>query len=249
MQVAAVLRLLEQYLTELTRLRDLRYNHRQDFNLWCDKVAEVLKAAFGEGSDEYNKFAAARPRGVSLDTDPQTRQRGYLYAIELRETALKSILQKHEALSELQRQSGNVSEAVYPAGSPYDAYKAIRELIKQSSRQLTVADSYVNSTLVELLEVVPVGVSIRVLTRDMQGDFRLASSKFGQQRGNFEVRKEPGDLHDRYLIIDNEAYSLGASIKDAGTKMCGIHRIEQPQVKQVVMTLIEDLWKKSAKVV
>jgi len=137
-------------------------------------------------------------------------------------------------------------EAIYPGGTPYDAYKDIRDELTAATRKLIIVDPYVDSTLFNMLENVQPGVEIQVLTRKMQGDFQLAGQKFKEQRekaqqGTLEVRKS-GKLHDRFIVADDKFFHLGASIKDAGTKMCAMSEFEGSDIKSKLTETISGYW-------
>jgi hypothetical protein len=111
----------------------------------------------------------------------------------------------------------------------------------------------VDGTVVTLLENVQPSVKIQVLTRKVRGDFQLAAQKFKQQRetagqGSLEVRQDKGDFHDRFIVADDNFFHLGASIKDAGTKVCAINEIEDSHNKSVLGENIRKAWDVAAKV-
>ena len=92
-------------------------------------------------------------------------------------------------------------------------------------------------------------VEIRVLTRNMKGDFKLAGQKFKDQRekaqqGTLEVRKSE-KLHDRFIVVDDKFFHLGASIKDAGTKMCAMSDFEGSNIKSNLSETISGYWAKA----
>jgi len=70
------------------------------------------------------------------------------------------------------------------------------------------------------LESVPVSASIRIITQNMTGKFEAVAKRFGQERNRFEVRV--CQVHDRYLIVDDRAWIIGQSLKDAGKKPLAI---------------------------
>jgi predicted nucleotide-binding protein len=92
------LELLKQCLDEIPKLKELHHGN-QDFPLWRDKVRDILKAAFDGESDEYKRFDSAlkfiREHWMMSE---QQRQEEYIRRLSEYETALKSILQKHEIL-------------------------------------------------------------------------------------------------------------------------------------------------------
>ncbi len=85
------LELLRQALTEIPKLKKLDYDN-QEYELWRDKILNVLEASFGRQSNEYERFSDARPSVWTWDRD------FYLKELQMRETALLSIIQKYEIL-------------------------------------------------------------------------------------------------------------------------------------------------------
>lgn len=164
--------------------------------------------------------------------------------------AVNCLIQKtNETIGKLETvpTSEVLREIVYPGDTPYSAYKDIRDIIILATKKLIVVDPYVDGTVITLLENVQPSVEIQVLTRNMQGDFQLAAQKFKEQRekagqGIFEVRKDKGAFHDRFVIADGNFFHLGTSIKDAGKKVCAINELEDPRTKSMLMEIICKSW-------
>ena len=149
-------------------------------------------------------------------------------------------------LGKLQKSERLPPEAVFPNGRQYDAYEAIKDRITTATKKLIIVDSWVDSDLFTLLENVPSDVQIQVLTTNMAGDFKLAGTKFRKQhgqakRGTLAVRSS-SKFHDRFLIVDDRTFHLGASIKDAGNKLCVMTEIEDPDIKRKVSETISSYW-------
>ena len=161
----------------------------------------------------------------------------------------KAIMLVHVAMGKLKTQLDSeepAEEAVYRSGKPYDAYKHIKGIIASTARELTIIDPYVDGTLFTLLENVQSSVQIQILTQSMQGDFKLAGQKFKDQRekalqGKLEVRKS-GKFHDRFIVVDDRFFHLGASIKDAGNKMCAMNEFEGADIKATLRETISTYW-------
>lgn len=95
MEKNRAIKLLKGKLSEVPRLRDLRYGN-QEFKLWHDGVLDIIKAALGK--DDQDKFASWRPIHVQGLFSDDVYQKEYLDRIEDYETGLKSIIQKYETL-------------------------------------------------------------------------------------------------------------------------------------------------------
>lgn len=253
---------LKQFLRELEKFRQLQIaagDERLDPELEKLRTKLVRKSArikeiicpadgrllFRQFNEVYNAFDTAFTKPV------------YPWGIATQwHTAVNSLIQKtNETIGKLEitPTSEALRELVYPSGTPYDAYKDIKEIISLATKKLIVVDAYVDSSVVTLLEKVQPGVEIQVLTRKMQGDFQLAAQKFKEQRemagqGSLEVRKDKGAFHDRFIVADGNVFHLGASIKDAGEKVCAISEIEDSSNKRLLTGSISKSWDAAEKV-
>ena len=107
------------------------------------------------------------------------------------------------------------SHGIFFDGQIYDAYKFIKDLVNSAKESITLIDNYVNEDTLMIL--CNENVKIRVYTRKISKELSFAKNKFNQQYGNLEV-VEFDKSHDRFLIIDDVVYHIGASLKDVGKK-------------------------------
>lgn len=208
-----------------------------------EEYGSSTKVLLQGGNYEYEAFTSAL--GSYKVFGPEALE----VVVDTAIAAVNTAIGKLEALST----SEVLEEAVYPSGTPYDAYKDIKEVISLATKKLIVVDAYVDSSVVTLLENVQPGVEIQVLTRKMQGDFQLAAQKFKEQRerakeGNLEVRKDKSAFHDRFIVADDNVFHLGASIKDAGEKVCAISEMKDSRNKSKLMESIRKAWNESERV-
>jgi len=253
---------LKQFLRELEKFRQLQIaagDERLDPELENLRTKLVRKSAqikeiicpadgrllFRQFNEVYNAFDTAFTKPV------------YPWGIATQwHTAVNWLIQKtNETIGKLETAptSEALREVVYPSGTPYDAYKDIKDIIILATKKLIIVDAYVDSSVVTLLENVQPGVEIQVLTRKMQGDFQLTAQKFKEQReiagqGNLEVRKDKGAFHDRFIVADGNVFHLGASIKDAGAKVFGINEFKDSDTKSMLMKIIRKSWDAAEKV-
>jgi len=129
---------------------------------------------------------------------------------------------------------------------PYEAFKRILKLMSSARRELRIMDAYVEDKLFPLyFEHVPSKVAIKVLTKNMYPRFEAVARVFKKQKTNFEVRVS-SDVHDRYLIVDNRAWVIGQSLKDAGNKPLSIVEILNVQP---IIRLFDKLWSISKRII
>lgn len=202
-----------------------------------EKHGSSTRVLLRGGKDEYEAFTSALgsykvfgPEALELVVDTA------IAAINTTIGSLEKVLESEQV----------PLEAIYPSGTPYNAYKDIRDKLTAATRKLIIVDPYVDSTLFNMLENVQHGVEIQVLTQNMKGDFKLAGQKFKDQRekaqqGTLEVRKSE-KLHDRFIVADDKFFHLGASIKGAGTKMCAMSEFEESNIKSELSETIFGYW-------
>ncbi len=115
-------------------------------------------------------------------------------------------------------------EGVFYDGQIFDAYVFAADLIKSAKTSIVLIDNYVDESVLTLLSKRIEGVSARVITRRVSEGLRLDVEKHNQQYAPIMIEENP-HYHDRFLIIDDTVYHLGASLKDLGKKLFAFSRM------------------------
>ena len=72
-------------------------------------------------------------------------------------------------------------EKVYPSRSKFEIYQDIHSEIQKVENEVVVFDSYINEDLIELyLRRLPENISIKILTKNIQGDFEPVHRNFAK---------------------------------------------------------------------
>lgn len=108
-------------------------------------------------------------------------------------------------------------EGIFFDGQIYDAYEFICGLIKSAKTRIILIDNYVDDTVLTMMDKREAGVSATIYTQKISQQFQLDIDKHNAQYPAIEV-KEFSKSHDRFLILDNQVYLIGASLKDLGKK-------------------------------
>lgn len=166
--------------------------------------------------------------------------------ITVLDTALTTLNMAIGKLGRLNTTTKQSLEIVIEDGRTYDAYKTIRDIIGRATKKLIIVDSYIDSTLFTLLENAQPNLEIQILTKEMQGDSKLVGEKYKAQyeskgEGTLEIRTS-SKSHDRFIMADNNIFHLGASIKDAGRKLCAITEFEGTDTKKELCSNIDSYW-------
>ena len=106
-------------------------------------------------------------------------------------------------------------EGIFYDGQIFDAYNFISDLVRMTKQEIILIDNYIDDTVLKILNKRANGVLATIYTAHMSENLKLDLSKHNSQYQpiNIEVLKK---FHDRFLIIDDDLYHIGASFKDLG---------------------------------
>ena len=106
-------------------------------------------------------------------------------------------------------------QGIFFNGQVFDAFLFISKLIASTKSKIILIDNYVDEKTLQLFSCKNSKVSVKIFTRHLSPKLLLAKDNFNQQHGSLEITRFE-DSHDRFIIIDNEVYHFGASLKDLG---------------------------------
>lgn len=116
-------------------------------------------------------------------------------------------------------------EGILFDGQIFDAYLFVCDLIRRAKLRIVLIDNYIDETVLTLLDKRTPGVSATVFTRKITDTLQLDIERHNDQYEPVNVRTAPG-IHDRFLIIDDTLYHVGASVKDLGKKLFAFSKME-----------------------
>lgn len=99
------------------------------------------------------------------------------------------------------------------------------DLIRKAERRIVLIDNYIDDTVLTLLDKRKEGVAAIVHTSRMTKELELDIRRHNAQYRPIEIKVFKRS-HDRFLIIDDDVYLIGASIKDLGKKWFGFTLME-----------------------
>lgn len=111
-------------------------------------------------------------------------------------------------------------QGIFYDGQVFDAYRFVSDLIRKAEQSVVLIDNYADDTVLTLLDKRKEGVSATIYTQRVSNQFQLDVDRHNAQYPLIEVKRF-NKAHDRFLLIDNEVYHIGASIKDLGRKWFG----------------------------
>ena len=155
------------------------------------------------------------------------------YAINQRFEQLEQRVSRTEEKIELfVRTSLPPMEGVFFEGQIFDAHVFASNLIKSAKNSIVLIDNYVDESVLTTLSKRESNVSAKIVTRSISDQFQLDLNRHNSQYPHIDV-EERTDIHDRFLIIDDTVYHIGASLKDLGKKLFAFSKLGiSPEVIQ-----------------
>ena len=134
------------------------------------------------------------------------------------------------------RSSIQPKEGIFFDGQIFDAYAFIAGLIRKANKRIVVIDSYVDdSVLVQLSKRRP-GVKVDIYDGKISQQLRQDIARHNAQYPGVTLHSYK-KAHDRFLIIDEEVYHIGHSLKDLGKKLFAFSKMEVMTGSQLISQL------------
>ena len=137
----------------------------------------------------------------------------------------RHLLQLDEKIDFFVRSSLQPSEGVFFNGQIFDAYALIADLIRRAKNRIVVIDNYVDDTVLVQLSKRRPGVSVDIYDGQISKQLSLDIEKHNEQYPGVTLHKYT-KAHDRFLVIDEDVYHIGASLKDLGKKLFAFSKME-----------------------
>jgi hypothetical protein len=118
-----------------------------------------------------------------------------------------------------------LTEEIFGTGCVWDAWAFVSDLVRSAKQQIVLIDNFVDDRVLSLLDKRGDGVSATIHTR-YNATFLTDLKKHNAQYREIQFVQLPHKNHDRFFIIDDEVYLLGASVKDMGIGVCAITKLQ-----------------------
>ena len=148
----------------------------------------------------------------------------------------RHLLQLDEKVDFFVRSSIQPKEGIFFDGQIFDAYAFIAGLIRKAKHRIVVIDSYIDdSVLVQLSKRNP-GVTVDIYDGQISRQLRQDVEKHNAQYPGVTLHKYT-KAHDRFLIIDEEVYHIGHSLKDLGKKLFAFSKMDAMTGSELISRL------------
>ena len=197
-------------------------------------LASVLKSAKARkiSIEIMRAFVAMRQ---FLMSNAQVFQR--LDRLEIRQLETDNKIEQVFAM--MDEGSEDNKQCIFYEGQVYDAYDFVCNLIKGATERIVLVDNYLDHSVLTMLDKREPGVDATIFTQKADDQFKLDIAKH-------DVQYPPIPIwifkmsHDRFLIVDNRVYHIGASIKDLGKKWFAVSLMEAQDANAIITRLQED---------
>ncbi len=117
------------------------------------------------------------------------------------------------------------NQGIFFDGQIFDAYVFVCDLIKSAKKDIVLIDNYIDESVLQLLTKRAAGVEVMIYTAKKDKVLQQDLKKHKAQYGKVDI-KTFAKSHDRFLIIDEQVYHFGASLKDLGKKWFAFSKME-----------------------
>ena len=124
-------------------------------------------------------------------------------------------------------------EGIFFDGQIFDAYEIVCRLIKSATHHIVLIDNYVDETTLKILSKRADGVTATIYTYSIGEQLQLDIDRHNAQYPPIVVKRLKKS-HDRFLILDDNLYSIGASLKDMGKKWFAILKMQETKAEEIL---------------
>lgn len=147
------------------------------------------------------------------------------YSINRRIEQLEKTVARHdERIEFFVRTSLPPVEGIFFEGQIFDAYTFASDLVKSARQRIVLIDNYVDESTLMLLSKRKPEVEATIFTAHISQVLQLDIQRHNAEYPPVTVN-EYRQSHDRFLIIDDDIYHIGASLKDLGKKWFAFSRL------------------------
>lgn len=171
------------------------------FRIWANKVLK----------DYLLKGYAINQRLLKIENQLENQQ---------------SLLAEHsEKIDFFVRTSLPPVEGIFFEGQVFDAHVFVSDLIRSAKKRIILIDNYIDDTVLKLLDKRCSQVKTTIYTKQISPTLQTDINLHNAQYEPIDVQVFSGS-HDRFLMIDEIVYHIGASLKDLGKKWFAFCKME-----------------------
>lgn len=133
--------------------------------------------------------------------------------------------EKVDAILDRLNESNEPEQGVFFNGQIFDAYAFVAKLIRKATKRIVVIDSYIDDSVMVQLSKRNPGVTVDIYDGKISQQLRQDVARHNAQYPGVSLHVY-NKAHDRFLIIDEEVYHIGHSLKDLGKKLFAFSKMD-----------------------
>ena len=110
------------------------------------------------------------------------------------------------------------SEGLLPAHAHWSGYEFAVQLVRSAKKDLVIIDPYANDMVLSLMAKRAEGVNATIYSARITHAMREEEARLNKQFPTVRL-ENMREIHDRFVIVDDVVYHVGASFKDLGNQM------------------------------
>ena len=109
-------------------------------------------------------------------------------------------------------------EGLLPAHAHWSGYEFAAQLVRSAKKELVIIDPYANDMVFSLMAKRAEGVNATIYSARITQTMREEEARLNRQFPTVRL-ENMREVHDRFVIVDDVVYHVGASFKDLGNQM------------------------------
>ena len=110
------------------------------------------------------------------------------------------------------------SEGLLPAHAHWSGYEFAVQLVRSAKKDLIIIDPFANDMVLSLMAKRAKGVNATIYSARITHAMREEEARLNRQFPTVHL-ENMREVHDRFVIVDDVVYHVGASFKDLGNQM------------------------------
>ena len=110
------------------------------------------------------------------------------------------------------------SEGLLPANAHWSGYEFAVQLVRSAKKELVIIDPFANDMVLSLMAKRAEGVNAIIYSARITRAMREEEARLNRQFPTVRL-ENMREVHDRFVIVDDVVYHVGASFKDLGNQM------------------------------
>ena len=125
------------------------------------------------------------------------------------------------------------SEGLLPAHAHWSGYEFAVQLVRSAKKELVIIDPFANDMVLSLMAKRAEGVNAVIYSARITHAMREEEARLNRQFPTVHL-ENMREVHDRFVIVDDVVYHVGASFKDLGNQMTAFSVLNFVSKEQVL---------------